>query len=182
MAAGTGSPGPRGSSRPPLRPPGPERSGPFSSSRSRRRRPPHTHPGCNSYVPWIRRIGGKALRLTASAAPGVCVAAGEAAAAAAAAPSLRPPPPGQYRRPPRPPPLPRALSRSSPPPTPLPTATPPAACLPGGLDCGNAGGVRGRRRRAVCRCGERPACLPVRVRPPALSPWCPLSPSGGPGF
>lgn len=143
MAAGTGSPGPRSSSRPPLRPPGPERAGPLSSSRSRRRRPPHTRPGCNSYIPWIRRIGGKALRLTASAAPGVCVAAGEAAAAAAAAPSLRPPPPGQYRRPPRPPPLPRAVSRSSRPPTPLPTATPPAACLPGGLDCGNAEGARG---------------------------------------
>lgn len=37
--------------------------------------------------------GGKALRLTATAAPSVCVAAGEAAA-----PSLLPPPPGQLGR------------------------------------------------------------------------------------
>jgi hypothetical protein len=68
------------SSRPPLRPLRPSSRVPLPPAAASRAR-------ARAHAPRLPRCGGKALRLTASAAPGVCVASGEAAAAAA--PSLR---------------------------------------------------------------------------------------------
>lgn len=112
------------SSRPPLRPLRPSSRVPLPPAAASRAR-------ARAHAPRLPRCGGKALRLTASAAPGVCVASGEAAAAAA--PSLRPPPPGQLGRQPCPPPQPRWPRRS------LPLPTPHVASSRGGQTAGVQG-------------------------------------------
>lgn len=119
---------------------------------------------------WLRRSREQALRLTALAAPGVCVSAGRTAAAAA--PSPLPPPPGQLRRLPRPPPQPRcsaSLLAATHPHSPLRPGRQP---LPGCRGC--------QLKLGVYRCSRR---LHLdRVQPPDLSTLRPPVLANLPGF
>nr|XP_012418527.1 PREDICTED: protein PRRC2A-like [Odobenus rosmarus divergens] len=160
----------------PLRPPGPERAGP-PSSRSRRRRPP-AHPPrpqlrC-ALAPENRREGAATHRLGRSRRLCRRRRGGSRSGGSAFPPPASPwtvPPPAA-------PPSPASRGVSL-----LAAADPPPHCDPAGSlsRVGGTAGVQGGPGGGARFAGAVDA-PPVRVRPPALTPRCPLSPSRGPGF